>query len=74
MARTAIKVKCAKIKEQATKEWNNGKKPKKMTKVYNRCEICGDTRSYMRKFETCRNCFRELANNTEIMGITKSSW
>jgi small subunit ribosomal protein S14 len=74
MARTAIKVKCFKKQDEAEKAWNNGKKPKKRTKVYNRCKICGDTRSYMRKFEICRHCFRELANAGEIMGVTKSSW
>jgi len=28
----------------------------------------------MRDFNLCRICFRELANNAEIPGITKSSW
>jgi len=40
----------------------------------NRCKICGRPRGYLRKFEMCRICFRQLALNGDIVGVTKSSW
>jgi len=42
--------------------------------VRNRCKRCGRPRGYMRRFGLCRICFRELALEGEIPGITKSSW
>ena len=44
------------------------------TREYNRCRICGRPRGYMRKFQMCRICFRKLANQGMIPGVTKSSW
>jgi small subunit ribosomal protein S14 len=41
---------------------------------YNRCKICGRPRGYLRRFEMCRICFRKLANEGKIPGVTKSSW
>jgi len=41
---------------------------------HNRCERCGRPRGYMRKFGLCRICFRKLALEGQIPGITKSSW
>jgi small subunit ribosomal protein S14 len=40
----------------------------------NRCHLCGRPRAYMRKFGLCRLCFRRLALDGEIAGVTKSSW
>jgi small subunit ribosomal protein S14 len=40
----------------------------------NRCERCGRPRGFMRKFGLCRICFRKLALEGQIPGITKSSW
>jgi len=40
----------------------------------NRCKLCGRSRAYMRKFGTCRICFRELASQGKLPGVTKSSW
>ena len=42
--------------------------------VRNRCRICGRPRVYMRRFGLCRICFRELALQGQIPGVTKSSW
>jgi len=39
----------------------------------NRCRRCGRPRGYMRKFELCRICFRELALNGELPGVRKAS-
>lgn len=50
------------------------RKPKYMTRTVRRCRVCGRPRGYMRKFEMCRICFRKLANEGMIPGVTKSSW
>ena len=74
MARLALKVKTARKKALALKQFSAGKKIKFPTKVYNRCKLCGRVGGYMRKFEICRICFRQLASNGKIMGVKKSSW
>jgi len=50
------------------------KKPKYSTRIVRRCWRCGRKRGYLRKFNLCRICFRELANKNEIPGIKKASW
>jgi small subunit ribosomal protein S14 len=49
-------------------------KPKFGVRQHNRCRRCGRPRGYLRKFQLCRICFRELALAGEIPGVTKSSW
>jgi small subunit ribosomal protein S14 len=61
MARTALIVKAK-------------KKPKFSTRKINRCWRCGRNRGYLRDFDLCRICFRELADNGDLPGIKKSSW
>lgn len=50
------------------------RKPKYSTRVVRRCWRCGRRRGYMRKFNMCRICFRELASKGDIPGISRSSW
>jgi small subunit ribosomal protein S14 len=50
------------------------RKPKFSTRVQSRCFRCGRIRAYMRDFDLCRICFRELASKGELPGIRKSSW
>ena len=50
------------------------KKPKFATRTVRRCWRCGRNRGYMRDFNLCRICFRELAEKGEIPGIVRSSW
>ena len=50
------------------------KKPKFNSRIVRRCFKCGRKRGYMRDFDLCRICFRELANEGLIPGIKKSSW
>jgi small subunit ribosomal protein S14 len=50
------------------------KEPKYKTRHYNRCRICGRPRGYMSDFQMCRVCFRKLAGEGQIPGVTKSSW
>ncbi len=40
----------------------------------NRCKRCGRPRGYIRRFQLCRICFRELALKGEIPGVRKASW
>ena len=64
MAKTSLVVKAKKLKH----------KSKYRTRVYNRCNLCGRSRGYIRNFGICRICFRERAQKGEIPGIRKSSW
>lgn len=41
---------------------------------YNRCQVCGRRRAYIRRFQICRICFRELASQGKIPGVVKASW
>jgi len=50
------------------------KKPKFSTRIVRRCFRCGRKRGYMRDFDLCRICFREMANECLIPGVKKSSW
>lgn len=52
----------------------SNRKPKFSTRVVRRCWRCGRKHGYMRDFELCRICFRELANRGEISGVKKASW
>jgi small subunit ribosomal protein S14 len=48
--------------------------PKYSTRAVNRCNLCGRPRAYIRKFGVCRICFRELASQGKLPGVTKSRW
>lgn len=74
MAKKSLRIKTANLKKDYLQALSAGRKPSHPTKVYNRCKLCGRNGGYMRRFETCRICFRELACNGKIMGIRKSSW
>ncbi len=43
-------------------------------RVRNRCRRCGRPRGFIRRFQLCRICFRELALQGQIPGVAKSSW
>ncbi|HMP72795.1 MAG TPA: type Z 30S ribosomal protein S14 [Kiritimatiellia bacterium] len=61
MAKTSLMVKASRPAKFAARK-------------YNRCRNCGRARAYMRKFQLCRICFRELASQGKIPGVVKSSW
>lgn len=52
----------------------SNRKPKFSTRIVRRCWKCGRVHGYMRRFNLCRICFRELANDGKLPGIRKSSW
>ncbi len=49
-------------------------KPKFAVRKHNRCQRCGRSRAFLRKFGICRICFRELALSGLIPGVRKASW
>lgn len=59
---------------QKVKSRRSRKAPKFITRIVRRCWKCGRNHGYMRDFDLCRICFRELANKGELPGIKKSSW
>lgn len=59
---------------QKAKSLKSLTKPKFSSRIVRRCWRCGRKRGFMRKFELCRICFRELATKGEIPGVKKSSW
>lgn len=52
----------------------SNKKPKFSSRKNNRCQLCGRPRAYIRYFGLCRMCFRKLAHQGKLPGVTKSSW
>jgi small subunit ribosomal protein S14 len=48
--------------------------PKFSVRAYTRCRRCGRPRGYLRKFQLCRICFRQLSLAGEIPGVIKASW
>ncbi|MEK7169358.1 MAG: type Z 30S ribosomal protein S14 [Patescibacteria group bacterium] len=50
------------------------KKPKFSTRKVLRCFRCGRKRGYIRDFNLCRICFREMASKGHIPGVKKASW
>ena len=60
----------------AKKSWIvRAERPAKFeVRAVKRCRLCGRGRAYMRKFGVCRICFRELASQGKLPGVTKSSW
>jgi small subunit ribosomal protein S14 len=50
------------------------RKPKFSTRRIRRCWRCGRNHGYIRDFDLCRICFRELAEKGELPGIRKASW
>jgi small subunit ribosomal protein S8 len=59
----------------AKKSWieKSKRKPKFAVRAHNRCNRCGRSRAYLRRFGVCRICFRELALSGMIPGVRKAS-
>jgi len=60
----------------AKKSWiaKSKRTPKFKVRGYTRCNKCGRSRAYLRKFGICRICFRDLALAGEVPGVVKASW
>ena len=50
------------------------RKPKFSTRAYTRCNRCGRPKAVYKRFGVCRICFRDLASNGMLAGVTKASW
>ena len=48
--------------------------PKFKVRAYNRGRACGRPKAFIRKYQICRICFRTLALEGKLPGVTKSSW
>lgn len=59
-------------KKALIEKWK--RRPKFKSRAYNRCQICGRPRAYIRYFGLCRMCFRRLAHRGMIPGVRKASW
>jgi len=71
MARTSLKAKQWKMYDD---KFVHGKTLKQPTKFYNRCRLCGRSKSYIRDFGICRVCLRKYAREWLIMWLKKASW
>jgi ribosomal protein S14 len=49
-------------------------RPRDRIRIVLRCKMCGRPRAVYRKFGICRICFRNLASDGMIPGVTKASW
>jgi small subunit ribosomal protein S14 len=74
----ATDAKLARFRRDMTKLDKNKKDPKnnprEKIRVRLRCKICGRPKAVFRKFGICRICFRNLASDGLIPGVTKASW
>lgn len=50
------------------------RKPKFGVRAYNRCQLCGRPRGFIRIFAMCRICFRKNALLGVLPGVKKTSW
>ena len=50
------------------------RKPKFKVRMKSRCNRCGRSRAFIRRFGLCRICFRDLSLNGMIPGVRKASW
>jgi len=75
-AKIAKDIKLDKVRRESVAAKAQGKPgiEKLPTRHRNRCWRCGRPRAFLRKFGICRLCFRQLALNGEIPGVTKASW
>jgi small subunit ribosomal protein S14 len=85
MARTSRFVKAKRNKRKILQELSKDQKSERRkqgkkvhgtytTRLNNVCAKCGRPRGYIRDFDMCRICVRELASNGLIPGMKKSSW
>ena len=61
-------------REQARIALNKLPRNSSYIRLHNRCQLTGRPHGYLRKFQMSRICFRELANEGMIPGVTKASW
>jgi ribosomal protein S14 len=61
--------------EQSKRQPDKSKlRPRDKIRIRLRCRLCGRSRAVYRKFGICRICFRNMASDGLIPGVTKASW
>ena len=50
------------------------RKPKFKVRAHNRCKQCGRPKAFLRAFDLCRICFRDLTLRGQVPGVKKASW
>jgi small subunit ribosomal protein S14 len=61
--------------EQSKRQPDKSKlRPRDKIRIRLRCRLCGRPRAVYRKFGICRICFRGMASDGLIPGVTKASW
>lgn len=61
-------------KEPAQRNPQKLMKRREIIRIRLRCKLCGRPRAVYRKFGICRICFRNMASDGLIPGVTKASW
>ncbi|MFZ0564702.1 MAG: 30S ribosomal protein S14, partial [Chlamydiales bacterium] len=61
-------------REAARVALNKMRRDTSYIRLKNRCQLTGRPHGYLRKFKMSRICFRELAGEGMIPGVTKASW
>jgi len=50
------------------------RQPKFSSRTVRRCKTCGRPRGVLRKFQLCRICFRKMALEGYLPGVTEAIW
>jgi len=74
MSTKADRVRHAKAKNRFFLAKEEGRTIKHAIRFTNRCSKCGRGRGYLRDFDMCRICVRELAEKGLVPGLKRSSW
>jgi len=89
MAKTCWIEKCNRVRREITErrealrkeckdkglKWRDVKgRLKFSSRVYTRCNKCGRSHAVYKKFGICRICFRKMALEGLLPGVTKASW
>lgn len=61
-------------REEALDALNKMPRDSSPIRIRRRCQLTGRPRGNLRKFQLSRICFREMASQGLIPGVTKSSW
>lgn len=72
MARKSLIAKQERLETRRVNALAAWSKMRNICKHYNRCKLCGRTRSFMRDFGICRVCFRVYARQGQILWVRKA--
>ncbi len=61
-------------RDEAMAKLQKRRRNESLTRLRNRCRICGRPRGTLRKFGLCRICLRQAAMRGDVPGLRKASW